>query len=555
MRFLTRLTLFLVAIPLIAQPQLFAQESDTRLTPELEEELGKLFFEWDRLDRPGGSAAIIQDGEVVFQRSYGLASLELQVPNKDITLYDVAALAEPFTATAVASLIADGRLSLDEPISNQIPELAALDRQPQIKHLIYHTSGLWDWRRAWQLSGGYLEDVITFEQILGLLSQQTAPSFEPGSRFEHCVSNYTLLAEIVARVTGEPFPDWLWANVLRPAGMTRSMVQVRPGESIDGCATSYTYNTRSGYRRGSTDMAAPGAHGLYSNIRNMATWLAGLEKGPLLIEGTLNDGSPVPYIHGLHVGELNGRTCWNANGQWQGWNSAMRYYPEERLGVVILCNWISGWVNPVRQCNQIANLFLTEEGDDEAEQPADTPDPDFTADPSGYGQLIGDYRWEPGEVFVITVQEDRLAYQEPRFILPLIELSKDYFVIEGYPYYFTFRRDEDGRAASVLIEHEGDADVNAPRIELAHPGPADLAELAGEYFSPKLDALYTVVAADSTLTLSHSRLGETRLEPEAIDHFMCNSPAFQLLEFKRDNQGSVTGFSVDTMNLIFRRRP
>ena len=106
-----------------------------------------------------------------------------------------------FTATAVATLVADGRISLDDPIWGHLPVLGTQDSPVRVAHLAYHTSGLWDWRAAWRLSGGYLEDVITVDHIFALLARQPEPLFTPGSRYEHSVSNYTLLAEIVARVT------------------------------------------------------------------------------------------------------------------------------------------------------------------------------------------------------------------------------------------------------------------------------------------------------------------------------------------------------------------
>jgi hypothetical protein len=352
--------------------------------------------------------------------------------------------------------------------------------------------------------------------------------------------------------------------------MTRSMVRSRPGESVEGSAEAYDYRRYEGYQRGTVNLSAPGAHGLYANIENMATWLIGLDavassetrpQDALLDSGVLNDGTPVPYVHGMHWDESNGLVRWHADGTWQGFNSAMQYFPEERFGVVILCNWISGWVNPVSQCNEIANLFLAVEteaqGDNETPadtSSADTSEPDFTPDPSRYDQLLGDYRWEPGDVFGIGLQEGRLTYQMPNFSIPMNELTEDHFVLDGYPYYFTFHRDEQGRAASCLIEHEGDADVTALRIELADPGPAELEQLAGDYFSPELNAEYSVEVIDGSLFLSHRRLGRTQLEPEAADHFTCRSPAFRLLEFLRDDQGQVSGFEVNTMNVVFRRR-
>jgi CubicO group peptidase (beta-lactamase class C family) len=559
----------------VAPARAGAQVDGDALPPDLAGELDEAFGEWDRLDRPGGSVAVIRDGQVVFQQSYGLASLEHRVPNGDGTLYDVAALAEPITATAVAALLAEGRISLDDEVRDHLPELAAHDPPLRLADLVYHTSGLWDWQDAWRLSGGFLEDVITVEQILALLGKQSSLTFEPGSRFEWCVSNYTLLAEIVARVTNEPFRDWLWINVLRPAGMTRSLVRDTPGESVEGSGEAYDYHPRRGYRRGTLNLAAPGAHGLYATIGNMADWLidvdVALSSGEesevsMLDSGVLNDGTPIAYVHGLHRDEYHGLTRLRADGSWQGFNSALQYFPAQRFGVVILCNWTSRWVNPVYQCGEIVDLLLADAiaaadssaaaSDEEApdEPTPDEPAPDFTPDPGRYAQLVGDYRWEPGDVFGVIVDQDRLAYQSGRRVLPMTELAEDRFVLDDYPYYFSFHRDAEGRATSCLIEHAGDPDVTAPRIELVTPAPDALAQLAGEYVSPELGTTYTVVLEDDELFISHQRQGRTRLVPEAADHFTATSPAFRLLRFVRDQDGGVSGFGVDTLNLVFHKR-
>ncbi len=555
---LTRLIPLLLGLTLAGAANLPAQTDDAPPAPTIAEQMDRLFFEWNRLDRPGGSVAVVRDGEVIFQKSYGLASLEHAVPNTDRTLYDAVALAEPLTATAVARLVAEGQLSLDDDIRTYLPELPAHDQPIRIRHLLHHSSGLWDWSDAWQLSGGHLEDVITSAQILDLLARQPAPAFVPGSRTEHSVSNYTLLAEIVTRVTEESFRDWIWGMVLRPTGMIHSLVRDYGGESIEGSAEAYTYRPRRGYRRGSLNLVAPGAHGFYSSISNMATWLIGLtDADDLLEEDILNDGTPAGYVHGMQRDIFRGLARYHVEGQWQGFNSAFQYFPEQRFGVVILSNWVSGWVNPVSQAGQIVNVYLSEEIAAAASAPtptvADEPT-GFVADLSGYDQLTGDYRWEPGEVFGLILQRNQLAFQQGRNILPMSELAPDRFLLDAFPYYFTFRRDDEGRAAECLIEFEGEPDVTAVRIELADPGPEQLAALTGEYYSPELDVSYSVLVRDDTLVLAHSRRGETRLTPEAVDYFQASAAPFRLLEFVRDDAGRVVGFEMDTMNLCFRKR-
>ena len=248
---------------------------------------------------------------------------------------------------------------------------------------------------------------------------------------------------------------------------------------------------------------------------------------------------------------------YHASGQWLGFNSALQFFPEQGFAVVILSNWVSGWVNPVAQAGQIAALHLADEISAAAEAAAgpavSEPAADFAPDPSRYAQLAGDYRWAPGDVFAIAVAGERLEYVAGRARLAFKELEPDHFVFADYPYHFTFSRDPVGRAVSCLIQHLGDPDVLAPRIELADPGPEELAALVGEYRSTELGASYSVRVEDGGLVLVHKRTGETRLASEAPDHFTAFAAPFGLLEFVRDEHGRVVGFTVDTMNVRFDR--
>ena len=89
------------ALPSFAQSAEAEAQAQAQASPTIAEQLDQIFSEWDRLDRPGGSVVVLREGEVLFQCSYGLASLEHGVPNSDRTLYDATALAEPLTATAI----------------------------------------------------------------------------------------------------------------------------------------------------------------------------------------------------------------------------------------------------------------------------------------------------------------------------------------------------------------------------------------------------------------------------------------------------------------------
>src|ERR1044072_4047376 len=94
---------------------------------------------------PGCAAAVSLNGETVFEKAYGLADLEHNVPNTPQTIFEAGSVAKQFTAAAIVLLHQDGKLSLDDPVRKYIPELPDYGSPLTIRHLLNHTFGLRDW--------------------------------------------------------------------------------------------------------------------------------------------------------------------------------------------------------------------------------------------------------------------------------------------------------------------------------------------------------------------------------------------------------------------------
>src|SRR5215471_10346759 len=94
---------------------------------------------------PGCAAAVSLNGEPVFEKAFGLADLELNVPNTTQTIFESGSVAKQFTAAALVLLQQDGKLSLDDPVRKYIPELPDYGAPLKIRHLLNHTSGIRDW--------------------------------------------------------------------------------------------------------------------------------------------------------------------------------------------------------------------------------------------------------------------------------------------------------------------------------------------------------------------------------------------------------------------------
>jgi CubicO group peptidase (beta-lactamase class C family) len=102
---------------------------------------------------PGCAAAVSLNGETVFEKAYGLAELEHNVPNTPQTVFESGSVAKQFTAAALVLLQQDGKLSLDDPVRKHIPELPDYGAPLTIRHLLNHTAGLRDWGTVMSLTG------------------------------------------------------------------------------------------------------------------------------------------------------------------------------------------------------------------------------------------------------------------------------------------------------------------------------------------------------------------------------------------------------------------
>ena len=181
-----------------------------------EGKVDQLFAVWDQNDVPGASVAIVMDGEIIYSKGYGSANLEYNIANQPNTVFHIASVSKQFTAFSITLLADQGKLSLDDDIRKHLPEIPDFGYVITIRHLVHHISGLRDQWNLLALAGWRLDDVITKDHILKLISKQQDLNFVPGNEFLYCNTGFTLLAEIVARVSGKPFEIWSDENIFEP---------------------------------------------------------------------------------------------------------------------------------------------------------------------------------------------------------------------------------------------------------------------------------------------------------------------------------------------------
>ena len=332
-------------------------------TDSLTIKVDQLFTQWDRWDSPGAALAVVREGKVIYKRGYGCAQLEYNSPITPSTIFHVASVSKQFTAFSIAMLANQGKLSLDDDIHKYLSEVPDFGKTITIRHLIHHISGL---RDQWELlaqAGWRLDDIITKEHILKMVRHQKDLNFDPGEEYLYCNTGYTLLAEIVSRVTGQSFREWTEANIFKPLGMSNTHFHDDHEMIVKNRAYSYRPLEGGGFKKSVLSYANVGATSLFTTVEDLARWTQNFEDArvggkkvvdQMVSQGVLNSGREISYAFALSVGKHKGLRMIGHSGGDAGFRSYLMIFPEHKVGIAILSYLIS--FNKSRIARQVADI-------------------------------------------------------------------------------------------------------------------------------------------------------------------------------------------------------
>jgi len=312
---------------------------------------------------PGASVIVIQDGKVTVRRAYGMADLERRVPAAPETDYRLASVTKQFTAMAVMLLAKDGKLRYDQPVRDFLPELPPGTAAVTVRHLLNHTSGLYDYE---DLIPETRTSQLNDTDVLALLASKDSVYFPAGTQYRYSNSGYVLLGIIVARASGRSLPDFLRTRIFDPLGMRATVMHVEGSDTVPRRA--YGYSPRGGafvQTDQSVTSATLGDGGIYANVDDMVRWDAALAGATLVDSATLELATTPPllpaaakteYGFGWFVDGYRGEKRWRHTGETSGFRNAILRFPRRRLTIVVLTNRSSG--EPLAIAERIADRLL-----------------------------------------------------------------------------------------------------------------------------------------------------------------------------------------------------
>ena len=485
---------------------------------------------------PGCAAAVSLNGEVVFEKAFGLANMEHNVPNSTQTIFESGSVAKQFTAAALVLLQQDGKLSIDDPVRKYIPELPDYGTKLTIRHLLNHTAGLRDWGTVLSLTGvGRGDRVISQDLAFDVITHQRALDFTPGAEYSYSNSGYNLAAIIVERVSKQKFPAFVDERLFKPVGMKNSSWRDDYQRIVPGRAQAYSRQANGPWRLTMPFMNVYGNGGMLTTVGDWMKWNAMLDSqslGAALVQaletrGVLNDGRKITYALGLEVDSYKGLKDVSHGGATAGYQTFLARYPDNKVSVGVMCNGTSPSAGGMA-------AGITDEIFGPFPETAKTEPPQVSEDE--LKKFAGVWRNEKTHFPARFVIENGVSRWMGARLVPM---GGGQFKAGDNKLVFTL--DKDGKpSAAEVVDANGEVRRFAPEVEWK-PTAADLAAFQGEWFSEEAGATYSVVVDGDKVFVKQRPATRLAMQPLYKDHFTV--PGY-VVWFTRDKDGKVSGMHV-----------
>jgi CubicO group peptidase (beta-lactamase class C family) len=499
---------------------------------------------------PGAAVMVLQDGEILLQRSYGMANLAYDEKMGEETVHNIGSTSKQFLTFGLLLLEEQGKLSLDDNVREYIPELPEFEHAVTLRHLVNHTSGYREFLNLMAMTGQNMSQNLSQEKVIELVQNQPELQNEPGAEFNYNNTGYVLMTEVIERVTEIDFPTWMKKNVFEPIGMDHTVVRKDPYQIVENRSLGYTYSEDGGFQEVTDLGGGAGAGGIHSTMGDLKKWIDNLLEPTVGTEEMvkemstsfkLNNGAETGYGLGLFVEDYKGLQRIQHGGADVAHRSMLMIFPEINGAVVTQSNF-SSFDGSIP--NKVADIYFSTylEEENEGEEAAEGEMTAFEYDPEEFEPLTGRYELSIMPGFVLTFERDgdRLytqATNQPE--VNITATSDSTFSLVGVNASITFHRNEDGTADSLTLHQNGNHIAKKIKFE---PTTEELRSYEGRYFSEEIDTIYDVVMEDSTLSMKTFLIEENMpLQATTKDKFSSGFPIAEV-KFVRDESGNITGF-------------
>jgi CubicO group peptidase (beta-lactamase class C family) len=513
-------------------------------------------------DTPGVVVGVLDRGEIVFERAYGMADLSFGVPYQVGTPTNIGSVTKQFTAMAILLLRNDGLLSLDDEVRKHIPELPDFGQPVTIKNLLNHTGGFREIYNFLPMDGRAGEDHIDREDAIRIVQRQRELQATPNTEYNYNNTAFILLSMVVERLSGTTFPEFMKERVFEPLGMTDTRVKYHQGEIIPGASTPYVSAEEGGWRSARDLSASAGAGGIYTTFHDMTRWMLNYRDatvgGPEAIDllttrNVLADGDTTTYALGLGVAQRRGRTILTHTGGDTAHRTFFSFFPELEAGIFMSSNNATFNFSSVAE---IEELFFGDRLDPVGtEEEAAEEEAEGTMPPERMQAITGHWILTVPQLPVEIVIENGALYAEPRgqSRSQLTVTSDSTLVVPALNVSVVFHFEGARVDSATFTQGQATPMVRYEPVELTEE---EMAHLEGRYYSRELEVWLDVRLDEGALVI-HRRRGE----PVSLSHrselaFAGTFP-FAEIEFQRASNGEITGLLAGngrTRGVLFTRQ-
>ena len=417
-----------------------------------------------------------ENGNVIFQKSYGLANEETQEKLNEKTVFELASVSKQFTAMGIVQLQKEGKLSYDDKVSEYIPELQKYEGIT-IQNLLTHTGGLPDYMQIasenWDRS-----KIATNDDIISLFQNLNPErNFEPNQKWEYSNTGYLVLASIIERVSGQAFGEYLNEKIFEPLDMKNTFVYRRRFQprKIDNYAEGYIYSD-SLERKILPDELGDEFYVVYldgivgdgmvnSNLEDLLKWDRSLysdriindqDREMIFSSYTTKDSSETDYGYGWMIDstETFGKISFHS-GRWAGYISYLdRHLDNDKTIIIVQNNSTPNSEMPIKNTRRILYGLSVEKP--------------IILDTKTLKAYAGKYLSASNKEKEIIFEDDKLWIpMNPQVKLELIPVSKTKFIVDGFSpeVSYTFILNDKEEVEKYRVQQEGQGiDAEAERI-------------------------------------------------------------------------------------------